>query len=58
MKIADLEDHEKLLSKDYLDAKLAELRAEMSRLHADTLKWMFGMFAGLYAGIILSFFIK
>ena len=51
-------NEEQLVTKEYLDAKLdakfGELRAEIYRLHADTL----GMFAGLYAGVILSYFIK
>ena len=43
---------------DYLDAKISELRAEIYKLHAEQFKWNMGMFMGLYAVIILGYFIK
>ena len=49
----------------YLDVKLGELRleiekvrSEMNRLHAEMFKWMMSMFAGLYAVVILGYFLK
>lgn len=65
MKIADLEDHEKLVTKDYLDARLAEFRLEIQREFqqvrrelSEQFKWSVGLIFGLYAVIIIGHFIK
>ena len=64
--MADPTTTEHPLTREYLDAKLNELRMELllemeklrteiQRTHADTFKWMMGMFAGLYAVVIGMF---
>jgi hypothetical protein len=65
MKITDLEDHEKFVTKDYLDARLAEFRLEIQREFqqvrrelGEQFKWNVGLIFGLYAVIILGHFIK
>ena len=54
-----------MTAKVYLDIKLGEirleiekLRGEMQRLQTETLRWMMGMFAGLYAVVIIGYFLK
>lgn len=63
MKLTDLEDHQEIVTKQYLDLKLAyldlklaEVRLEMQRQFTEHFRWNMGMFAGLYAVIILHFF--
>jgi hypothetical protein len=65
MKIADLEDHDQLVTKDYLDARLAEFRLEIQREFqqvrrelSEQFKWNIGLIFGLYAIIILGHFLK
>jgi uncharacterized small protein (DUF1192 family) len=43
---------------EQLRTEMAALRAEMNRLHAETFKWMMGLFAGLYGAVVLGYFLK
>lgn len=65
MKTTDLEDHEKLVTKDYLDARLAEFRLEIQREFqhvrrelSEQFKWTVGFIFGLYGVIIIGHFFK
>lgn len=65
MKTTDLEDRETLLTKDYLDARLAELRLELQREFqqvrremSEQFKWIVGLMFGLYGVIIIAHFFK
>ena len=58
MKLSDLEDGSRVVTKDYLDAKIAELRAEL-RTDLFQLAMVLGVYAmvvGTYALIIISHF--
>jgi hypothetical protein len=58
MKITELEDHDKLVTKEYLELKATELRLEIQKGFNDQFKWNMGMFAGLYVVVILGYFLK
>jgi hypothetical protein len=69
MKTTDLEDHEKLITRDYLDARLTEFRleikTELQQLRAEFLqqlmanqRWTIGLIFGLYTLVIGLHFLK
>ena len=65
MKITELEDAEKIVTKEYLDMKLSDLKAELFKVLLDQQKSMlefqgrlYAMVIGTYALIIIGMFVN
>jgi hypothetical protein len=65
MKLTDLDDSDKIVTKEYLELKLAELKLEIQKEFkqarhelADQFKWSVGLIFGLYGMIAIGYFIK
>jgi hypothetical protein len=62
MKLSELDDSDKIVTKDYLDMKLttefAKLRLEIEQRLNDQFRWSVGLILGLYIAIAIGYFIK
>lgn len=62
MKLSELDDSDKIVTKDYLDMKLttefAKLRLEIEQRLNDQFRWNVGLILGLYIAIAIGYFIK
>lgn len=62
MKLSELDDSDKIVTKDYLDMKLTteftKLRLELEQRLNDQFRWNVGLILGLYIAIVIGYFIK
>jgi hypothetical protein len=58
MKLTDIEDADKLATKEYLDAKLSELKSAMLEQLIASERGQRMWIWGLYALVIVSYFIR
>ncbi len=58
MKLSDIEDAEKLVAKDYLDAKLEKLKSDLLAQLIASERGQRAWIWGLYALVIVSYFIR
>jgi hypothetical protein len=58
MKLSELEDSDKLVSKEYLDAKLAKLELSISDRIMTSERGQRMWIWGLYGLVIVSFFVR
>jgi len=58
MKISDIDDADKIVTKDYLDAKLEKLKSELLLQIIASERAQRAWIWGIYALIIVSFFVR
>jgi hypothetical protein len=58
MKLSDIEDAEKLATKEYLDAKMSELKSALLEQLIASERGQRAWIWGLYALIIISYFVR
>jgi hypothetical protein len=58
MKLSDIEDAEKLATKEYLDSKMSELKSALLEQLIASERGQRAWIWGLYALIIISYFVR
>lgn len=58
MKTTDLEDYEKLITKDYIKGELQQLRSDLLQQLMANQRWTTGLIIGAYGLLIALHFLK